>query len=168
MTHQVRLYVLDLMAVDMFLIEIADGNVQVLEPKNFKDLGSKRVKIRYGPMVVPGIDDESTHGMQSFDGMNAAMPCQDCLITAALPNLEFEDGTTANANTSMSLHHTVLFNLNRTDATCETFPERFLAAGNERTPLDLTLGGYVNQVNSCVFRLLINERTAVPGKWATT
>ncbi|KAK1764551.1 hypothetical protein QBC33DRAFT_496991 [Phialemonium atrogriseum] len=118
-----------------------DGNVQVLEPKNFKDLGSKRVKIRYGPMVVPGIDDESTHGMQSFDGMNAAMPCQDCLIMAALSNLEFEDGTTANANTSMSLHHTVLFNLNRTDATCETFPERFMAAGNERTPLDLTLGG---------------------------
>ncbi|KAL1845032.1 hypothetical protein VTK73DRAFT_1306 [Phialemonium thermophilum] len=119
-----------------------DGDVQVLEPRNFKDLGAKRVKILYEPMLVPGMMDETTGGMADFDVVDAPMPCHDCLITGFLPSLQFEDGTVANANTSMSLHHAVFANLNRTDTTCPDWEgERFLAAGNERTALDLTLGG---------------------------
>jgi len=71
------------------------------------------------------------------------MPCTDCLITGFLAGLEFEDGSNANANTGMWLHHTAFLNLNQSDTTCPDYPSRFLASGNERTPLDLTNGGYV-------------------------
>jgi len=92
-------------------------------------------------MAAPGIDDPATHGMKTFPEPNAAMPCHDCLITGYLPNLIFEDGTTANANKGMWLHHIGLSNLNRSDAACEDFPERIVATGNEREAVDLTLAG---------------------------
>lgn len=119
------------------------GGGPALEPKYFADLGAKRVKISYGPYLVPGSGDELTGGMTAFDDPDAPMPCSDCLITGFLPNLEYEDGTTANVNTGMMLHHSVLANMNRTDATCEDSPDRFIGAGNERTVFDLTLEGYV-------------------------
>jgi hypothetical protein len=112
-----------------------------MEPKNFKDKGAKRVKISYGPLVVPGSDDRRTHGMKSFSSMNATTPCYECLITGYAVDLEFEDGTTANANKGMWLHHIGLMNLDRTDAACEDYPERITVNGNERTPFDYTLGG---------------------------
>jgi len=92
-------------------------------------------------MVVPGIDDEETQGMKSFLDYNALMPCKECLVTGYVPDLQYADGKTANANTGMWLHHIGLMNLNRTDAACTEWPDRFIANGNERSPVDMTLGG---------------------------
>ncbi|MCA1847113.1 MAG: hypothetical protein LC792_28765, partial [Actinobacteria bacterium] len=68
-----------------------------------------------------------------------AKPCEDCFITRAEPDLVYEDGTTANLDTGLMLHHAVLFNTGRPDTTCgkDTFfgrlGERYMASGNERT-----------------------------------
>jgi hypothetical protein len=80
-------------------------------------------------------------GMKDFTIAKAEMPCNDCLITNWVASLEFNDGSTANANTGMWLHHVVYFNLNRTDTICDSYPDRFAASGNERTPVDITVGG---------------------------
>ena len=80
--------------------------------------------------------------MQEFQLEKTDMPCNDCLITSWQPGLEFLDGSTANADQGMWLHHVVFFNMNRTDVPCSRFEDRFAAAGNERTVVDVTLGGY--------------------------
>jgi len=118
------------------------SNIETLEPLNFKDLGAKRVRITYGPYLIPGSEDEATHGMTSNHEMNALMPCRECFITGLVPDLRFEDGkTTANANKQMWLHHIGLMNLNRTDAACTAWPERIGVNGNERSAFDFTLKG---------------------------
>jgi hypothetical protein len=117
--------------------------IETLEPKYLKNLGAKRVKITYGPYLAPGSDDPETHGMKNFADMNIAMPCRECLITGFVPDLVFEDGKTANVNNGMWLHHTGLMNLNRSDAACEEWPERMNVNGNERSPFDMTVAGYV-------------------------
>jgi hypothetical protein len=89
------------------------------------------------------VDDPEFAGMKDYDTTNIQMPCTDCFITGFLGSLELLDGTVANANTGMWLHHVVFININRTDTTCPKYPDRFMASGNERTPLDLTAGGYV-------------------------
>ncbi|KAK3312677.1 hypothetical protein B0H66DRAFT_537761 [Apodospora peruviana] len=115
--------------------------VQVLEAKYFKELGAKRVKITYGPMLLPGADDATTHGMQGFPDRDVLMPCRECLITGFTTDLQWEDGSTANANKGVWLHHTGLMNLNRTDASCPEWPERINVNGNERSPFDMTVKG---------------------------
>jgi hypothetical protein len=57
--------------------------------------------------------------------------------------LAYPDGRYANADTGMWLHHVVMYNLNRTDTTCPEGPQRAFASGNERSDVDLTMGGYV-------------------------
>ena len=70
---------------------------------------------------------------------NVPKPCEDCFIVRAEPDLVYEDGTPANLDTGLMLHHALLFNTGRTDTTCGKdtffggFGERFLASGNERT-----------------------------------
>ncbi len=57
--------------------------------------------------------------------------------------LEYEDGSYANADTGMWLHHVVLFNSEKKDTLCpENLPERFFASGNERTEANLCANGY--------------------------
>ena len=91
--------------------------------------------------MIPGADDEATHGMQMYRDDNALMPCHECLITGYVPNVEFADGVTANANNGIYLHHIGLGNLNRTDAACDEWPDRWVTSGNERSLVDLTIGG---------------------------
>ncbi len=84
-------------------------------------------------------------GMQSLDFDDIILPCSDCYITSFQAGLEYVDGTYANANTSMWLHHAVILNPNRKDASCSTranATERVFAAGNERSFIDLTLNGW--------------------------
>jgi hypothetical protein len=90
-------------------------------------------------MLVPGTMDMATGGMKTFVDYDVPMPCHECLITGYLPNLQYENGTTANANSGMWMHHIGVSNLNRTDAACYNWPDRWIAAGNERPALDLTL-----------------------------
>jgi hypothetical protein len=82
-----------------------------------------------------------------FDA-NVSKPCGNCWITGMVPDLEYSDGTNANVDSGVMLHHFVLFNQDRTDATCGGTAlgqagERFFASGNERTPMRLPPGyGY--------------------------
>ncbi len=71
------------------------------------------------------------------------MPCVNCTVTFFHAGLEYVDGSYANANTGMWLHHAVAVNRARRLASCSSFPEIVFAAGNERTPVDLTSNGCV-------------------------
>ena len=69
-------------------------------------------------------------------------PCQDCIITWMKANLEYEDGSSANANTGLWLHHTLLIDMKEHDTRgCTELGLRFFASGNERTVADLCLSG---------------------------
>ncbi|KAK4211008.1 hypothetical protein QBC37DRAFT_447197 [Rhypophila decipiens] len=115
--------------------------IDVLQPKNFKELGAKRVKITYGPLAIPSAGDKDTGGMITYSDPNLVVPCTGCFITGMDTDLQWEDGTTANANKGIWLHHTGLMNLNRTDAGCPEWPERIGVNGNERSSFDFTTKG---------------------------
>lgn len=81
--------------------------------------------------------------MVTYQDFNITMPCYNCLITGLDTDLTWADGSTANANKGIWLHHTGLMNLNRTDAACPKWPERIGVNGNERSSFDFTNKGYV-------------------------
>jgi len=56
-------------------------------------------------------------------------------------NLEYEDGTTANANTGLWLHHTVLYNQALAELTCPEEPQIAFASGNERSEANICANG---------------------------
>lgn len=90
-------------------------------------------------------------GMGGFFDGSTTLPCRDCIITWMQMGLEHANGTTADANTGMWLHHGIMVNMNRKDAVCglSAYGQRFSASGNERTPLDLSASGYVQIICSC-------------------
>jgi hypothetical protein len=118
-----------------------NGNITTLTPSYFTNDGSQRVKIKYGPFTAPSSADNN--GMQTFEAKNVTMPCSDCLITYMLAGLEYPNGSYANSDTGMWLHHTVFYDSGRNDTVCTQAPNRFFASGNERTIVDLTLNGLV-------------------------
>src|SRR6267378_3513330 len=73
--------------------------------------------VRYGPIVVP-----PTVGDQpgEFNAVVPAMPmpCTNCFLTGTQVDLVFEDGRSANLDNGLMLHHIVVFNSGRSDATC--------------------------------------------------
>jgi hypothetical protein len=110
-----------------------------LEPIDFKQYDAKRILLRYGPYKVPS--SYENNGMKEFNEQSATRPCFDCFITKIQAGLEYPNGTIANSNTGMWLHHAVLYDFGRKDLTCPDLPYRFFASGNERTRLDMTLNG---------------------------
>jgi hypothetical protein len=131
--------------------------------------------VRWGPIVLPAADANGpgqVHNevagvsgfaellvgiFQSTADYSVTKPCSNCYITRIQPNLVFEDGTAANFNTGVMLHHVVNVNYDRPDITCPPGfsnminllglviggNERFFAAGNERTIMTLPSGyGY--------------------------
>jgi hypothetical protein len=121
------------------------SNVTSTQPQYFPEHGSKRVKITYGPFDVQPMGQEN--GMIDFIQVGAKMPCDDCTITYLHASLEYPNGTYANANTSLWLHHIVLIDHSQTDTVCGSNfygqGQRWFASGNERTPGDISRGGYV-------------------------
>jgi hypothetical protein len=125
--------------IEYFIVS-NDPNVVYLEPEYFHDYKSERVRIKYGPYKVP--PSHIDNGMKNFVEQNATMPCHDCLITWFQADLVYEDGTIANADTGMWLHHTVLTNGGSEDVKgCKYRGERFFASGNERTLIDIGMNG---------------------------
>lgn len=112
----------------------------VLEPQFFQSFKSQRVKVNYGPFSIPSIKHHN--GMRTIKS-RIASPCQNCLITWMQAGLEYTDGSIADANSGMWLHHTIFSLLNREDIVCpeNQLGERFFASGNERTPFDLSSSG---------------------------
>jgi hypothetical protein len=122
----------------------------------------------YGPITVCA---KGTSSGNCVDGQLhnvprsiAAPPCTNCRITDMVPNLVYNpDGTgEANLKTQIMLHHFVTFNSSKTDATCGG-PDRFMAAGNERTETHLpTPFGYDNTGGpwTLVYHLVNKSTTA--------
>jgi len=97
-------------------------------------------EMRYGPFVIPpaGAGGDANHADIAVPTL--ARPCSNCFLLQLQPDLIFSDGSPANLDSGMMLHHAVLFSAGRQDATCgpdEPFPgklgQRFFASGNERT-----------------------------------
>jgi len=118
-----------------------DYNVTTLTPQFFPEHHSVRVKISHGPYTVPPMMVDN--GMKNFNEKSLHLPCTDCLITWMQAGLEYPDGTTANADTGMWLHHTVLSNSMRESVVCPSmkYGDRFFASGNERTPINICASG---------------------------
>ncbi len=129
----------DLLGVDPIVMNDKLEN-EYLESRHPGNPEIKRVKTRYGPFTIPPMTDNN--GMKEFlQQKNVPKPCDDCTIISAQPGLVFTDGTYANANTSMWLHHIMLFNSGKIDTTCPYLPERMIASGNERTEHRYTVEG---------------------------
>ena len=77
--------------------------------------------------------------------VGATMPCANCTITYIEAGLEYPNGSYANANTSMWLHHILLINLAHGDTVCGKNyygkGQRWFASGNERVPADIARNG---------------------------
>lgn len=119
------------------------------DPAGDVPAGVQETLVRYGPFVLPpaGQGGDADHANVFLP--NVPKPCEDCFIVRAEPDLVYEDGTPANLDTGLMLHHALFFNNGRRDTTCGTDPffgrfgERFLASGNERTVKDFPDGyGY--------------------------
>src|SRR5437588_3654414 len=102
------------------------------------DPAAQTADTRYGPIVVPPtLGDQPGEFTAVVPAM--PMPCANCFLTSAQVDLVFEDGRSANLDNGLMLHHIVVFNSGRPDATCApntpigSLGERFFAAGNERT-----------------------------------
>ena len=123
------------------LISATASTISMEPAQFFSEFNSTRVKIRYGPFVAPAMN--VNNGMGQFSREEIEMPCTDCLITWMQAGLEYPNGTVANANTDLWLHHTVFANMNRTSTVCPgpSTPDSFFASGNERTPIDICVNG---------------------------
>ncbi|HEX6256322.1 MAG TPA: hypothetical protein VFZ70_10995 [Euzebyales bacterium] len=101
----------------------------------------------YGPYTIPAASDL---GPGKVDKLKLAVrrPCVGCYITSFTPDLVYADGTPATMDTGAMLHHFVLTNQARSDATCRNSwlglaGERFFASGDERTAITFPAGyGY--------------------------
>ena len=117
-----------------------EPNITTLSAQFYPNLNSSRVMIRYGPWNVPSMD--IMDGMMDYSIDDAEMPCTDCLITWMQAGFEYPNGTYANANTSLWLHHTFLVNRGRRDVVCKDWGgERFFASGNERSIANICMNG---------------------------
>jgi hypothetical protein len=104
--------------------------------------------LSYGPIPLPPATGDAPGYSGGFLPV-VPMPCTDCYLTGTSIDLVYPDGTSANLDTGVMLHHVVVFNSGRPDATCAPdtpvgfMGERFFAAGNERTSGTLPAGfGY--------------------------
>jgi hypothetical protein len=99
----------------------------------------------YGPFTIPAAASPSQPGQLHNVPTSEPAPCSsNCRITDMIPSLVYADGTPANMNNSVMLHHFVLFNPTRQGIGCP-INEPIFGAGNERTHLNLpTPYGYEN------------------------
>jgi hypothetical protein len=90
----------------------------------------------YGPFTIPAAGSPSSPGQLHNILTTEPAPCTNCGITDMVPNLVYADGTTANMNNGLLLHHVVFFNPAQSAIVCGT-AEAFTGAGNERTGVHL-------------------------------
>ncbi|MGH8972466.1 MAG: hypothetical protein ACRD0C_04600 [Acidimicrobiia bacterium] len=96
-------------------------------------------EVRYGPFALGPAGAGGDLDFGNVVMPNVPKPCDDCFILAAEPDLIYPDGSSANLDTGVMLHHAVFFNPANRDTTCgddeffRNLGERFLASGNERT-----------------------------------
>src|SRR3954469_45782 len=98
--------------------------------------GAQQLTYKIGPFnIIPGQNDIGYAGMD-------AKPKVDGWITRMRPDLIYTNGTVPRVDV-VHLHHAVWLNMSRPDATSPGLPERFFAAGEEKTIFSLPKGyGY--------------------------
>jgi hypothetical protein len=107
--------------------------------------GPQVSKVRVGPFVLPPAPLGDT-GEQNRFVPTIPKPCGDCFITAVVPKLVYADGKRADMDTGVMLHHLVIFEPGKADATCGptqgigALGRRIFASGDERTPMQLPSG----------------------------
>jgi plastocyanin len=120
--------------------------------------GAQRLRYRIGPFqVIPG---QNEIGNRIF----AEKPQVDGWITRIRPDLVYTNGKVPAVDV-IHLHHGVWVNLSRADATTTGgFPERFFAAGEEKTILTLPKGyGYEYRASDVwLLNHMIHNLTPVP------
>jgi len=116
--------------------------------------------IDYGPYTIPaGNGDPHDHAEAGMIAnkivQNIAKPCTGCTLIGVTPDLVYENGSKANITEGPMLHHAAFMaqSSGKVDATCGNsgpglLGERFFAAGNERTAVDLQSLPYGYKVNS--------------------
>jgi len=132
--------------------------------------------IEYGPYTIPaGSGDPHNHDEMGTIAnkivTNISKPCTGCTLIGVTPDLVYENGTKANITDGPMLHHAAFMaqSSGKVDATCGTsgpgaLGERFFAAGNERTAIDLQSLKYGYKVNSTeTWNMIVDLMN-----WATT
>ncbi|KAK3671226.1 hypothetical protein LTR78_008861 [Recurvomyces mirabilis] len=128
--------VLALASGDHSRLTIATARTTTLESSRYAAFDTIREKVSYDSQLVPPRQEDN--GMKHSQTA-IPLPCSQCLITSMEAALEYSNGTRADANTGMWLHHVVFINRARNDSVCsDNMPQRFFASGNERTRVDLT------------------------------
>src|SRR5215207_7611978 len=117
--------------------------------------------------------NSQVHNAVRFD---APAPCTNCWITDMVPSLVYEgdavqpNGTVANLDNDMMMHHFVMLHGGRTDLGCpgglqSSLGERFFAAGNERSQMHLPSPyGYFSTASSFVLISHLVNKSAVQKK----
>jgi hypothetical protein len=102
-------------------------------------------KVKVGPFVL------APAPMGTVPNQNRVIPqidtpCSDCFITSVVPHLVYADGSNADMDTGVMMHHLVIVEPGKTDVTCGRTQgigaagRRIFASGNERTPITLPDG----------------------------
>ncbi|MET0421020.1 MAG: hypothetical protein ABW073_04900 [Acidimicrobiia bacterium] len=126
--------------------------------------GVQHLKFSYGPLdIEPGQNQ-----IEISDG-RLDQPKVDGWIVGFRPDLKLKDGTTPPVD-QIHLHHGVWANDARDDRTSPQFPERFIAAGEEKTALELP-DGYAypyQRTDRWFLNYMIHNLTATPFKVSIT
>jgi len=107
--------------------------------------------VRWGPVTAPAFNKYECVPLPASASnpcWHVPKPCSDCSITGITPSLVYWSGnpadpsSVANYSNGPMLHHFVLWNDAKLDATCDgtvigAFGDRFFASGNERTVMTL-------------------------------
>jgi hypothetical protein len=113
--------------------------------------------VQYGPFTLTAAKADSGKSaspvLSNIIRTKLQPPCTNCYLTAMEPDLVYADGSSANFDTGVMLHHGVLGDSSQPDLTCGRnstigwLGRRFFASGNERTkgvlpaPFGYRIGG---------------------------
>ncbi|SNR64262.1 hypothetical protein SAMN06265360_1131 [Haloechinothrix alba] len=148
--------------VDQFDVQETDTSAEITGQRTMFG-GGTETTIRVGPITAepheegehgagdghgttsasddgPHGPEERDHGTHTTVAAPVPTPCWvvSCYVTSMEPDLTYADGSSANYDTNIMLHHAVLFDRSRQDVTCRDEElgmagQRIFASGNERT-----------------------------------
>ena len=120
--------------------------------------GVEHFHYRYGPLdITPG------QNLIQNSKFRVPQPTEDGWVVGFKPNLQLPDGRVPPVDV-LHLHHGVWAVATRRDATAPLFPERFVAAGEEKTALELPSGyGYrYSPTDAWYLNYMIHNLSAKP------
>ena len=126
--------------------------------------GAETLHYEIGP-----IDIRPGQNSIEYDGEDIPKPDVDGFIVGIRPNLVFNDGTIPRVDV-IHLHHGVWLNASARDVTRPRLPERFFAAGEEKTAMYLPTGyGYpYKATDKWVINYMLHNLLATPDEVSIT